>query len=185
MNLFDIALLAIALSFDLSGVCFASGALLHKAEAAVSLRFLFILDLTLVMLSLCGLMVGAALFAIVGEAGQWIALLLFIGTGLKIIFESLQPKTGDSAFAKSAVKTMVVLALGESINAFIITTGIGFLLPDIPKALLVISIILLLFSALWIYIGRNKGTSPFKFRLGTLGGLILVAAGLHLLIKLI
>ena len=80
---------------------------------------------------------------------------------------------------------MVVLALGESINAFIITTGIGFLLPDIPKALLVISIILLLFSALWIYIGRNKGTSPFKFRLGTLGGLILVAAGLHLLIKLI
>lgn len=185
MNLFDIALLAIALSFDLSGICFESGALLRKTEVTVSLRFLLILGLTLVMLSFGGLMVGAILFAIVGAAGQWIAFLLFSGTGLKIIFESLQPKKGDSAFAKSEVKTMVVLALGESINAFIITTGIGFLLPDIPRALLEIGIILLLFSAAWIYIGRIKGPSPFKFRLGTLGGLILIAAGLHLLLKLI
>jgi manganese efflux pump family protein len=185
VNLFEIALLTVALSFDLSGICFASGALLRKADATVSFRFLLILFAAQVMLSFAGLMVGTALYTLVGESGQWIAFILFGGTGLKILFDSFQPKPDAGAFETSEVKTTVVQALAESINTFIITTGIGFLSPDIPKALLVIGVLMLFLPAVWLYLGRIKDRSAIKFRLSTVGGLILLAAGLHLLIKLI
>lgn len=185
MNLFEIALLTVALSFDVSGICLASGAMLRKAEIAISFRFLLVLVTTQILLSFVGLMAGATLYNLVGEAGQWIALLLFAGMGLKILFESLQPKPGDRAFETSELKTMVVMALAASINPFIITTGIGFLDPDIPRAMLIITILMILSSAIWLFLGRIKGPSAYKYRMGTLGGLIFVAAGLHLLIKLI
>ena len=185
MNLFEIALLTVALSFDLSGICLAAGAMLRRADAAVSLRFLFVLVTTQVLLFFAGLMVGATLYNLVSEVGQWIALILFTGMGLKILFDSLQLKPGDRTFKTSELKTMVVLALASSINSFIIATGIGFLSPDIPMALLVIGVLMLLSSAIWLYLGRIKGSSALKLHLEYIGGLILVAAGLHLFIKLI
>ena len=130
-------------------------------------------------------MVGASLYELVCEAGQWIASFLFGGLGIKILFESHQNKPEESLLETSELKTMVRLALAASINSFIVTTGIGFLAPDIPMAILIIGVLMLLLSAIWLYIGRIKGKSAFKFRSGTLGGLIMVAAGLHLFIKLI
>lgn len=185
MNLFEIALLTVALAFDLSGICLASGITLRDASAAVFLRFLLVLTSTQVMLSFAGLMVGSSLYGLVGGAGQWIALILFTGVGLKILFESLQHRPEEREFEASELKTMVMLALSANINSFIITTGIGFLTPDIPMSLLVIGVIMLLFSATWLFLGRTNGSSAFKFRSGAFGGLILVAAGLHLFIKLI
>lgn len=184
MNLFQIALLTIALSFDLSGICLASGFSLRKTDAGVSLRFLLVLASTQVLLSFAGLMVGTALYSLVGEAGQWIASILFTGMGLKILFEALQHKPEDRG-KTFELKTMVMLALAASINSFVITTGLGFLAPDIPMAMFLIGIIIFLFSAAWLYLGRIKGPKVFKSHLATVGGLIMVAAGLHLFIKLI
>jgi len=185
VNLFQIALLTIALTFDLSGICLASGFALRKADAAVTLRLLLVLLLTQIILSFAGFMVGTALSGPFGNAGDWIALILFTGIGIKILYELLFPKPGEKIFETPESGTLVRLALASSVNSFVITMGIGFLSPDIPMALLVFSILMLISSATWLYIGRTKGPFFLKTRVGALGGLILVAAGLHLFIKLI
>jgi putative Mn2+ efflux pump MntP len=185
VNLFQIALLTVALSLDLSGVCRTNGFVLRKADAAVSLRFILTLLLTLVMLALAGLGTGTAFSRLVGDAGRWIAIILFTGVGLKILFKSLQPKQEEMAFETYDFKSMVLPSFAAGINSFLITTGIGFLAPDIPLALLIFTLLMLLSSLTWLYLGRNKGPSAFKIQPGALGGFILMGAGLHLFIKII
>lgn len=185
VNLFEIAVLAVALAFDLSGMCLASGILLRKAGSAESIRFLFVLITIHVMLFFAGLMVGATLYTLIGRMGQWIALILFTGTGFKILFKSFQLNSGEKVFETFELKTMIIPALAASINPFIIASGIGFLSPDIPKSMLVMGVITFLFTTALFYVGKIKGSSSLKLRLGSFGGLILVAAGLHLYIKLI
>ncbi|MEI6749304.1 MAG: manganese efflux pump MntP family protein [Bacteroidales bacterium] len=185
MNLFEIALISLALAFNTSGICLAAGYLLRKSETGFMLRFLFILVTTQLIFSFTGLLLGKVISGIFPSAIQWIALSLLVMMGLKILYQSLQAKPEDWSFITNELRVVIRLSLATSIDPFIVSAAIGFLAPTLPNTILVIGATFLLFCSAWLIIGRIRGTASFKLRLGTTGGLILLAAGLHLFLKLI
>jgi putative Mn2+ efflux pump MntP len=185
VNLFEIALISLALAFITSGLCFAAGYSLRKSDAGLMLRFLFLLVTTQLIFSFTGLLLGTAISKVFPFAIQWIALSVLVVMGLKTLFESLQSKQEDLTYDAAELKVIIRLALAASFTPFIVSTGIGFLSPNLPGSILVIGATFLLFCSAWLIIGRVRGAASLKIHLGSIGGLILLAAGLHLLIKLI
>jgi len=185
VNLFEIALISLALVFNTSGICFAAGYSMRKAESGVMWRFLFFFVITQILFSFAGLLIGKAISGIFPTAIQWIALSLLIMMGIKILYESLQAKPEDWPFEMNDLKVVFKLSLAASIDPFIVSSAIGFLLPNLPNTILVIGLTFLLFCSAWLIIGRVRGAASLRFHLRTPGGLILLAAGLHLFLKLI
>jgi manganese efflux pump family protein len=185
VNLFEIALISLALAFNTSGICFAAVNNLRKSDAGITIRFLFLLVITQIIFSFIGLILGTAISRIIPSAIQWIALSVLIMMGLKILFESLQEKPQDWTFDITDLKVALKFSLAASIDPFIVSSGLGLFLPNLPNSILIIGATFLLFCSAWLIIGRARGTSPFKFRLRQTGGIILLAAGIHLFLKLI
>jgi manganese efflux pump family protein len=185
VNLFEIALVSVALALNTSGICFAAGYSMRKSDSGIMLRFLLILVITQIIFSFSGLFLGAAICGLFPAAILWITLLVLIVMGLKIVYESMQAKPEDWTFDTTEIKVVIRLALAASIDPLIVFTGIGLLLPNLPNTILVVGVTFLLFCSGWIMIGRMKGAPSIKLRIRSFGGLILLAAGLHLLIKLI
>jgi manganese efflux pump family protein len=185
VNLFEIALISIALAFNTSGICFRAASSPHKSDAGILLRMLFLLVTFQLLFSFAGLLLGKVISSVNSSVIHWIALSLMIMMGIKILFESFQGKPEYSSFNITDLKVVFRLSIAASIDPFVIFSGIGLLLPNIPDTLLLEGITFLLFISAWLIAGRKKGTDVFKLRLRPLGGLILLGAGLHLFIKLI
>ena len=185
MNLFEIALISLALAFNTSGICIAAGLSLRKSDAGAMLSFLFLLVTIQLLFSFTGLLFGKVISGIFPSSTQWIALLLFILIGTKILYEWLQIRTEELSPDFTDMKVVLKMSLAAGIDPFIIFCGIGFLLPGLPETILVAGMTFLLFCSAWIIIGRSGGGASLKMRLIPVGGFILLAAGLHLFLKLI
>jgi manganese efflux pump family protein len=185
VNLFEIALISLALAFNASGMCFAAGYSLGKSDTGIMVRFLFSLVTIQLLFSFAGLLIGKALSGLFPLAIDWIAISLLIMMGIKILYDALQTKPEEQAYSITDFKDRLRMSLAASVDPFIVFSGIGFLLPQLQATLLVAGATFLLFCSAWLIIGRIKGPSSSKFRFAPIGGLILLAAGLHLLIKLI
>jgi putative Mn2+ efflux pump MntP len=185
VNLFEIALISLALAFNTSGICMPVGYSLRKSDAGLLLRFLFLLVTSQLIFSFIGLLLGKAISGMFSFQIEWIVLSFLLIMGIKILSESLQAKSEDLAFNNAGFRSVIKLSLMASVNPFIVFTGIGFIAPILPNTIVVIGATFLLFCSAWLIIGRVRGSSSLRFRLGQVGGLILLAAGLHIFLKLI
>jgi putative Mn2+ efflux pump MntP len=185
VNLFEILLISLALAFNTSGICFVAGYSLRKSDSGIVIRFLFLLVTTQIIFSFAGLLLGTAIGRVFPLATQWISLSLLMMMGLKILYESLQAKTEDLTFDHTELRMIFKISLAASIDPLIVSTGIGLLLPNLPNSIMLIGATFLLFCSAWLIIGKVRGAASLKMRLGLIGGLILLAAGLHLFIKLV
>jgi manganese efflux pump family protein len=185
VNLFEIALISLALAFNTSGICFAAGNSLSKSDTGIMVRFLFSLVTIQLLFSFAGLLIGKVISGIFPSAIHWIAVSLLIMMGIKILYDALQTKPEEPAFKITDFKVRLRMSLAASVDPLIVFSGIGFLLPQLQDTLLVTGATFLLFYSAWILIGRIKGPSSSKFRFAPIAGLILLGAGLHLFIKLI
>lgn len=182
MEILSLLVLAVGLAMDSFAVSITVGLSINQFRFKTVGKVCFLFALFQGSMPVIGWWLGLSFAEAISDYDHWVvfALLLFIGG--KMIYESLQYKESAPYINVYNNKTITALALATSIDA--LAVGISFSLLDVYIILpaIVIGLVTLLFSLLGISIGWKLG-SIFRNKIELIGGLLLIAIGIKILIE--
>lgn len=113
----------------------------------------------------------------------WIALLLLLYIGGKMIFESFRHSDDGTSCAELTLSVLLMQGIATSIDAL----SVGFTIAVLPLCaavvcVLIVAAVTFAISFFGLLIGRKAGTK-ISSHAGLIGGLILVAIGIEIFIK--
>ena len=183
-------LIALALAMDCFAVSVASGVIVGRRDLRISLSLAVLFGLFQAAMPLLGWALTARFSHYLEAVDHWIAFGLLAFIGAKMIFDSFkeEDESHSSTLHPSKPGARVVLAIATSIDA--LAVGISYActgyesLPQLAQPLLFIGIVSFLMSTLGFYLGRRFGqVVTRRFRPELLGGLILIAIGIKILLE--
>ncbi len=177
-----IVLLAIGLAMDATAVAAARG----LAAREVTLRHTVIVAGAFGgaqgLMPLFGYWLGQLLGPLVMAWDHWIAFVLLVGLGLKMLHEARKksddPEEGDLFGAK----VMLVLAIATSIDAFAVGITLPMLEAPLLLSVITIGVVTAALSAVGLHAGRRFG-AMLGPRLDALGGIVLIGLGVKILVE--
>ena len=174
MSLFELFLIAVALSMDAFAVSVCKGLSMRR----MNLRHALIIGLYFGgFQALLGVRFQDAITAY----DHWIAFILLGLIGGNMIKESLTPEE-DSCDASVAFKDMVILALATSIDALAVGVTFAFLRVPILPAVSFIGVTTFLLSIAGVKVGNIFG-AKYKAKAEFAGGVILILMGIKILVE--
>ena len=187
MHFIDLTLLAIALAMDCFTVSIISGVILRQRLWFTILRMSFLFGFFQAVMPLLGWM-GTTHFSRYIEAyDHWIAFGLLAFIGGRMIRESFLPEEAKH-FDPVGLKSQLFLAVATSIDALAIGITFAFTgyrtLGSLTLPLVIIGLVSFFFSLTGNLFGiRFGGCLCRRFRPELIGGIILVAIGLKVLVS--
>jgi len=187
MSFVSIFLIAIGLGMDAFSVAVGTGFTAKRVDPGQLLRLSAGFGLFQFMMPILGWTAGRTVADLISRYDHWVAFALLAGVGAKMIFDSIranddetgrQPETSDPTKGLS----LLVLSVATSIDAFAV--GLSFALLDVSvmAASIIIGIVAFAMTAGGIFLGAHAG-NKLGNKAGILGGLILIAIGLRILLK--
>lgn len=181
MHLAEILIIAVGVSMDAFAVSICKGlsvrTLQPKHAALTALWF----GGFQALMPLVGYYLGVSFADFVSSVDHWIAFILLGIIGGNMIKESFSKDECEHSPDFSA-KAMFPMAVATSIDALAIGVSLAFLRADIWSSVLIIGLITGTFSAAGVCLGKFFGCR-FKSRAEFVGGFILVAMGLKILLE--
>ena len=182
MNLSATILLAFGMSMDAFAASIGKGATLHKPKFSEAVRTGLIFGVIETLTPLVGWGLGMLASQFVLEWNHWIAFILLVFLGGRMIVEGFR---GDSDEACEAPRRhgfwlLVTTAFATSLDAMAVGVGLAFLQVSIVTTALAIGCATFLMSTLGIMVGRFIGPLLGK-RADILGGIVLIGIGSEIL----
>ena len=181
MHIAEILIIAVGVSMDAFAVSICKGlsvrTLQPKHAALTALWF----GGFQALMPLVGYYMGVSFADFVSSVDHWIAFILLGIIGGNMIKESFSKDECEHSPDFSA-KAMFPMAVATSIDALAIGVSLAFLRADIWSSVLIIGLITGAFSAAGVCLGKFVGCR-FKSRAEFVGGFILVAMGLKILLE--
>lgn len=136
---------------------------------------------------LLGYLIGMQFQAIIVSVDHWIAFLLLLFLGGKMIYESRKNKeepNGEACRSDAALgpKEMLPLAVATSIDALAVGVSLAFLQANVVRAVTFIGVVTLVLSMLGVKLGHMFG-AKFQSKAEILGGVILILIGTKILLE--
>ena len=182
MDSITLFVLALGLSMDAFAVsisnsmCFSG---LRRSEAALtSLSFGVFQGL----MPVAGYFAGRAFAGVVSAFDHWIAFVLLVFLGGRMIIEGLRGNSDDDEepLHRHGFWLLVTTAIATSLDAMAVGVGLAFLQVNIIATALAIGCATLIMSTLGIMVGRFIGPLLGK-RAEILGGIVLIGIGAQIL----
>ena len=195
MSFLEIVLLAVGLSMDSLAVSVTGGALIQNYRHHHMLKIGCVMGVFQAGMTIAGYLAGMSFKKYITAFDHWIAFLLLLYLGGKMIYESTQEQEEDCRTNPLCYKTLCGLGIATSIDALAI--GISFALLGINNYTEILSPILIigfvsfvmslislyfLLSAFGVYFGNHFGRK-IDLKLDLIGGLILIGIGTKILIE--
>ncbi|HGF9795748.1 TPA: manganese efflux pump MntP [Klebsiella quasipneumoniae] len=182
MNLSATLLLAFGMSMDAFAASIGKGATLHKPKFSEAVRTGLIFGAIETLTPLAGWGLGMLASQFVLEWNHWIAFILLVFLGGRMIIEGFR---GDSDEACEAPRRhgfwlLVTTAFATSLDAMAVGVGLAFLQVSIVTTALAIGCATFIMSTLGIMVGRFIGPLLGK-RAEILGGIVLIGIGSEIL----
>lgn len=184
MSVFEIILMALALSMDAFAVAICKGLATEKVERKHMLTVGAWFGGFQALMPFIGCTVGAAFMSYIESFDHWIAFILLAFIGGNMIREALSADE-ECADCSIAPKAMFTMAIATSIDALAAGVGMSVDLSGIGQILLAvisIGIITFVLSAAGVKIGNIFG-AKYKFIAEISGGIILVLMGFKTLLE--
>ena len=182
MHIAEILILAVGVSMDAFAVSICKGLSVCKVRPRhASLAAAWFGGFQALM-PLIGYFAGVAFADIVSSVDHWIAFVLLGIIGGKMVKESFEKDECCCTDPDFSFRTMLAMAVATSIDALAVGVSLAFLKANIWSAVLIIGLTTGAFSAAGIYIGNIFG-NRYKSKAEFVGGVILVAMGLKILIE--
>ncbi len=186
MILIELLLTAVALSMDAFAVAMCKG----LSVCNLKKKHMIIVGLYFggfqALMPLIGYFLGSAFKGYVESFSAWIAFALLALIGGNMIKEALEDE-GDSCNDSFGFCDMITLAIATSIDAM--AAGVAFamepLIPGLSGILITVAFIgitTFILSAIGVKVGNIFG-KKYKSRAELLGGIVLIALGLKILLK--
>ena len=177
--MFEVMLLAAALSMDAFAVSIGLGAKKAEATLPLAIKAGLYFGFFQATMPLIGYLAGVGFLEYIEDVDHWVAFVLLALIGGKMIYESFSEEIGED-IAKITNKVMFILAVATSIDA--LAAGFTLTLFELEPILsiILIGVTTFFFSIAGVYFGDRTGTY-LESRAELLGGLILVAIGVKIL----
>ncbi len=187
MSVFEIILMALALSMDAFAVAICKGLSTEKADIKHMVVVGAWFGSFQALMPFIGCTVGTFFMKYIEMLDHWIAFVLLAFIGINMIVESLKKDCEDEKTDSSlAPKVMLTMSVATSIDALAAGVGMSVDLGGnwglIALAVISIGIITFTLSAIGVKIGNVFG-AKYKFIAELSGGIVLVLLGLKILLE--
>ncbi|MEF3090407.1 hypothetical protein CD006_16810 [Enterobacter sp. 10-1] len=182
MNLSATILLAFGMSMDAFAASIGKGATLHQPKFSEALRTGLIFGAIETLTPLVGWGMGMLASQFILEWNHWIAFVLLVFLGGRMVIEGFRGDAGDECEAphRHGFWLLVTTAFATSLDAMAVGVGLAFLQVNIIATALAIGCATLVMSTLGIMLGRFIGPLLGK-RAEILGGIVLIGIGAEIL----
>lgn len=174
-----IFILAIALAMDSVAVSIAMGSKYKRLRLPKVLYIAAVFGIFQGLMPLAGYFIGLSFAQYVQAYDHWIAFVLLVGLGGKMLYEAYQDEFDEEVTDVSS-KTLITLAIATSIDAMAVGVTFAFLQTDIYTASAIIALVTFVLCLVAVYIGKKLG-SYLESKAEMVGGIILIALGCKIL----
>lgn len=181
MSILEIVLISIGLGMDAFAVAVCKGLAMKKMNWKKAFIIAIYFGVFQALMPFIGYELGINFKNAIQSIDHWIAFILLSSIGINMIREALK-KDDDDVNDDVSVKTMIVLALATSIDALAVGVTFAFLEVQIAIPIIMIGVITFVMSFAGVKIG-NYFKDKFKDKAEILGGIILIAMGIKILIE--
>lgn len=183
MGFIELLVLAIGLSMDAFAVAICKG----LATGNVKLKHMTVTGLWFggfqALMPFIGFFLGDVFGKYVTSIDHWIAFILLGAIGANMVKESLSKEEETNECNDCfAFKTMLVMAVATSIDAFAAGITISVKNGNIFTAIILIGVTTFLFSAFGVKFGSISG-EKYKSKAECFGGIVLILLGLKILLE--
>ncbi len=168
---------------DAFAVAMAMGCTIKKFHSGHAIAISIAFGFFQFLMPIVGWLSGVGFRAFIDSYDHWIAFCLLTFIGAKMIYESLSLKRAEEE--KDVILTfqlLLILAIATSIDALAVGFSLSVLKVAIVFPAILIGIITFIVSIFGCIIGNKFGTF-FEQKIEILGGLILLAIGVKILIQ--
>ena len=189
MPFLSILALAVGLSMDAAAVAAARGLATPVLRPRPGLLVALFFGGFQGLMPWLGFLLGTSLGPLVQAFDHWIAFVLLVGLGAKMLWEARGGADNDDSSKDQApaadlwnLRTLLLLAVATSIDAFAVGVMLPMLQAPLLLSVLTIGVTTAVLSALALLAGRRLG-ALLGSRLDAVGGLVLVGLGIKILVE--
>ena len=184
MSIIALVFVAIGLAMDAFTVSIAKGISLRKATVPQAAKVALFFGGFQALMPLLGWLFGLSFEKYITAFDHWIALILLTLIGGKMLYESFKGEDEEDSVEVDPLnaRSLLVLAIATSIDAFAIGMTFAFLEVAIYQALLIIGIITFLLCLFALQIGRYLN-NKFQNKALIFGGIVLILIAFKTLLE--
>jgi len=177
---FEVIVLALALSMDAFAVSIGLGAKNRCRVPSLALKSAVYFGVFQALMPMFGYVGGKGVIGWVESYAPWIAFLLLMLIGGKMIYESMSEGIEED-IAIITHRVMVLLAIATSIDAM--AAGFSLTLLDVNPLLAcgIIGAVTFVFSGIGVFVGARSGTW-LESKAELFGGIVLILIGIKILL---
>jgi putative Mn2+ efflux pump MntP len=181
MTLFEILVIAVGLSMDAFAVSLGLATSGQTAGRRATFRLSFHFGLFQFLMPVLGWSAGVRIEPLIGAFDHWIAFILLAAVGGRMIHAGLATQEESYRSDPTRGLSLVLLSVATSIDALAIGLSLAMLRVTIWYPSFLIGVVTGSLCVVGIRLGVRLG-SHFGKRMEVIGGLILVAIGLRLVV---
>ena len=174
--------IAVSLAMDAFAVSIVSGTACRRLKVRHALRIALFFGGFQALMPLLGSLAGLVIKGLIIGYNHWIAFALLTIVGSRMIYESLTFEPVARNFNPENIFVLLALSLATSIDALAVGVTLSFLVASIATAVIIIGLVTFVLSYLGVWIGKKFGHF-FEGTIEALGGLVLIALGLKILLQ--
>lgn len=182
MGLISIFIVALGLSVDSFAVSVCTGVVTPAVRLRQSLRVGLILGLIQGIAPVLGGMVGAGLKTLIQSIDHWLAFVLMILVGGKMIFDGLRKKSLVPRRDQLHFRSLATMGIATSIDAVVVGIGFGLIGVKLWLAGTIIGLTTFFIASAGVLMGAHFSRLT-RLRLEIFAGLVLIGIGLKILIE--
>ena len=179
MKLIEIILIGISLAMDAFAVSICKGISLKKIYFKLAIFLSLYFAVFQALMPYLGYNIASTFTDVVLKIDHYVAFILLSIIGISMI---ISYKENDEYDNDISFKTMILLAIATSIDAFAIGVTFAFLNTNLYLSLFIIFIITLILSTIGFILG-NKISNKFQNKAKLFGGFLLIIIGIKILIE--
>jgi len=183
MSLVEILAIAVGLAMDAFAVSLAGGAGGRLRSPRPAVRLAFHLGLFQFMMPVIGWYAGSRAAPLIERVDHWVAFSLLAFVGGRMVYSGLRPE-GDHTLPPDPSKgwNLIALSVATSIDALAVGLSLAMIGVAIWQPSVIIGVVTAVLSLIGIAVGGKVGRR-FGPTVEMIGGLILIAIGLRILVS--
>ncbi len=182
MSLLTICLLAVGLGVDAFSVAIGIGAANVKKSFAPVLRLSLAFGLFQFVMPLAGWLAGSTVVDMIQNYDHWIAFALLVIVGGKMIREGFEKESEEEKADQTRGWPLLLLSIATSIDALAVGFSFSLLKTPILFPAAVIGVVCFIMTAVGMLFGKGLARI-FGKKVEILGGLVLIAIGIKILVE--
>ncbi len=183
MGFLSVFVIAIGLSADCFAVALSGSIAIKTLNFFKVFRTSLAFGLFQALLPVLGWLVGRTVVDLMAEYDHWVAFLLLVVVGGRMVWESFRLKSDHSEITDITKGFLLLtLSVATSIDALAVGLSFAFLEVNIVLASSTIGVVAFVVTAIGFLLGRKVGKLVGK-RAEAVGGIILIGIGLRILLS--